>query len=114
MFPSPELPGRPIATRSVYERMVELGDKVGIANFHPHRLRHTFATLLYEATGDIMKVRTAMGHDNIANTMVYTQVNPQGIREAIDGLAVWGRQPDAPTPSVSEPVATPRAPDLLG
>jgi len=89
VFPSPLRAGMPLSTTHVYSKVRELGNKAGIPGLHPHQLRHTFATLLYEASGDIMKVKEALGHDNIANTMVYTQVNSKGLRAAIGGLAIW-------------------------
>lgn len=36
-----------------------------------HSLRHTFAIRLYQKTKDIRLVQVALGHRNIANTMVY-------------------------------------------
>lgn len=36
-----------------------------------HSLRHTFAIELYQKTKDIRLVQVALGHRNIANTMVY-------------------------------------------
>ncbi|MCA6564648.1 MAG: tyrosine-type recombinase/integrase, partial [Pseudanabaena sp. M151S2SP2A07QC] len=36
-----------------------------------HSLRHTMAVNLYKQTKDIHLVKTALGHRNIANTMIY-------------------------------------------
>lgn len=36
-----------------------------------HSLRHTFAIRLYKKTKDLRLVQVALGHRNIANTMVY-------------------------------------------
>ncbi|QDK37819.1 site-specific integrase [Bdellovibrio sp. NC01] len=36
-----------------------------------HSLRHTFAIELYQKTKDLRLVQVALGHRNIANTMVY-------------------------------------------
>lgn len=36
-----------------------------------HSLRHTFAIELYQKTKDIRLVQVALGHRNIANTMIY-------------------------------------------
>jgi integrase/recombinase XerC len=38
-----------------------------------HALRHTFAIRLYKKTKDIRLVQLALGHRNIANTMVYAE-----------------------------------------
>lgn len=38
-----------------------------------HCLRHTFAIRLYKKTKDIRLVQVALGHRNIANTMIYAE-----------------------------------------
>ena len=40
-----------------------------------HALRHTFAVQLYQKTRDIMIVQFALGHKNIANTMIYLEID---------------------------------------
>lgn len=37
-------------------------------------LRHHFATSLYHATRDILLVQNQLGHADIKNTMIYTQL----------------------------------------
>jgi integrase/recombinase XerC len=37
-----------------------------------HSLRHTFAVELYKKTKDVLLLKRALGHVNLANTMVYT------------------------------------------
>jgi len=39
-----------------------------------HTLRHSLATRLYEATGDIAIVQKWLGHENLQTTQVYVQV----------------------------------------
>lgn len=39
-----------------------------------HSLRHTFAILFYEKTKDVLKLKRALGHVSLKNTMVYTEV----------------------------------------
>ncbi|TET19848.1 hypothetical protein E3J74_05115 [Candidatus Bathyarchaeota archaeon] len=42
-----------------------------------HTLRHWKATMLYHQTKDILQVMNFLGHKNIKNTLIYTQlVNP--------------------------------------
>jgi len=42
-----------------------------------HTLRHWKATMLYHQTKDILCVMNFLGHKNIKNTLIYTQlVNP--------------------------------------
>jgi len=48
--------------------------KLGLDRLHPHMLRHTFATGLLEATGNIMMVKEQLGHANLSSTERYLHV----------------------------------------
>lgn len=50
----------------------------------PHKLRHTFATLLYDASGDIFAVKEALGHEDLSTTEIYTHVSTSRMRAGID------------------------------
>ena len=69
------LKGRRINDR-VFRAMVKRRAlKVGIEkDVHPHTLRHTYATELYRETKDIRMVQKALGHANLATTMIYTHI----------------------------------------
>jgi integrase/recombinase XerD len=62
------------------ERIVKavLGDK-----FTPHTLRHGLGLWLYEYTRDIRTVAQILRHTNIANTLIYTRLSLEAIREKI-------------------------------
>jgi integrase/recombinase XerC len=49
-----------------------------------HSLRHTFATRLYEKTGDLHLVQRALGHRQITTTEIYARVSDGTLRSAID------------------------------
>jgi integrase len=51
-----------------------------------HRLRATFATELYRATGDVMVAKEACRHRSIASTMHYVRTDADRVRRAIDEL----------------------------
>ncbi len=70
-------PGSLFATRTgaamdprVAHRLIgRIGDRAGIAQLHPHTLRHTFATSAVNAGADVLKVATALGHASPSTTM---------------------------------------------
>jgi len=53
---------------------------------HAHRLRHTFATLLLEKTGDIFILKELLGHANIKTTCIYLSTTRNKKIEAIGKL----------------------------
>jgi integrase/recombinase XerC len=48
-----------------------------------HSLRHTFATRLYEKTGDLHLVQRALGHRQITTTEIYARVGDGALRRAV-------------------------------
>ena len=48
-----------------------------------HSLRHTFATRLYDKTGDLYLVQKALGHRQITTTEVYARVGEERLRQAV-------------------------------
>lgn len=70
--------------RIVGQRLREAGiDR----HLSPHVLRHTFATRLYNQTGDIRLVQTALRHEHLATTEIYAHVDPHRLRAAVNGAA---------------------------
>lgn len=56
-----------------YSRLVVIWGHYRPVRKKLHSLRHTFAIRLYKKTRDLRLVQVALGHRNIANTMVYAQ-----------------------------------------
>lgn len=58
-----------------------------IPHFHPHTLRHTFATRCFEAGIDAKTVQNYLGHSSVAITMdLYTHVTEDKAREEMEKL----------------------------
>ena len=61
------------------------GKKYGIENFHPHKLRHTFASVAITAGADIASVSEKLGHSDKAVTLrMYTHADAESIKRASD------------------------------
>lgn len=96
LFPSIKYPDVPIAKghlwrayKQVLQRanlnQIAKTDSRGIPRhqFNFHTLRHTYATLLWEKTGDILTVKQALGHSKLETTMVYTHVTNRVVQEKV-------------------------------
>ncbi len=78
--------GSRLTARHAQRRFELWRDRAGLPKrYSPHSLRHTFATLLYERTGDILVVKEALGHRAITSTMVYAKAGPARVRAAVLG-----------------------------
>ena len=51
-----------------------------------HSLRHSFASTLYEKSGNLLAVQQALGHRSITSTMIYTHLNPEQLTNALESL----------------------------
>lgn len=61
--------------------------KAGIdKHLTPHGLRHTFATLLYSATNDLLLVQRAPGHRDISTSQIYTHLVDGRLEKALERL----------------------------
>ncbi len=80
--------GGRLSTRQVQRVVVARIREAGIDKpITAHTLRHTFATRLYNATGDIRLVQTALRHEHVATTEIYAHVDPQRLRLAVGQTA---------------------------
>ena len=79
--------GQRITVRSV-ERMVKkyTASVVPAKNITPHKLRSTFATNLYEETGDIYVTADALGHASMQTVKKYTNLSDERRRKAAEAI----------------------------
>jgi integrase len=62
-------------------------EKAGIADFHPHDLRHTCAAWLVQGGVDIRVVCELLRHSSIQVTMRYAHLSSKNVREAVERLS---------------------------
>jgi integrase/recombinase XerD len=64
-----------------YLKKAGLDDK----KYTPHKLRHTAATLMYKyGNVDIRSLQKILGHENVSTTQIYTHVDDEKLREAVN------------------------------
>ena len=74
-----------LGQRAIQARITHWGKKNGIQQgVYPHLLRHSFATHLLEASGDLRAVQELLGHKDISSTQIYTHLDFQHLAETYD------------------------------
>jgi site-specific recombinase XerD len=85
------------------KRMVDKVKRSSGVSFSPHRLRHTFATLMLEGGCDLFSLQKMLGHSDIQTTTIYLSASAQMLQAQIakhpmDQQTI-GRVPPAPLPT---------------
>ena len=59
---------------------------IGKTYFSPHKLRHTFATLLHVHGADLVEIKDLLGHSSITSTQIYTHASSPRLKAAVKKL----------------------------
>ena len=79
--------GRRLGARAIQLKFASWVQEAGIDRpVSVPSLRHTFATRLYEKTGDLYLVQRALGHRQITTTEVYARVSDDALRTAVGAV----------------------------
>ncbi|HHT7856815.1 tyrosine recombinase XerC [Pasteurella multocida] len=77
--------GNRLTHRAIQQRLEVWGIKQGLSShLNPHKLRHSFATHMLEASADLRAVQELLGHSNLSTTQIYTHLNFQHLAEVYD------------------------------
>lgn len=67
--------------------ITQMGARAGLVRrVSSHDLRATFATAVYDKTGDMRLVQELLGHSSVETTQIYVGVNDQRLRSAVEDL----------------------------
>lgn len=89
MFPSRQVkrPGESITDKTVWHACRVSAHRAGITKpIHPHTLRHSFATHLFDNGADLPVVQTLLGHTDPRQTMVYLHLSTRALNVAPNPL----------------------------
>lgn len=63
--------GKPISYKDIYNFVKRIAERTGIKWLTPHKMRHTFATILYNYKHDLIFVQKQLGHASVQTTQIY-------------------------------------------
>lgn len=66
--------GEPLSRQAVLQMLKDLGVAAGVRDVHPHRLRHTFATMFLRNGGNVYELQMALGHTTMEMVRRYLQL----------------------------------------
>lgn len=95
-----------VLPRSVSNILCQVFKRAGVSG-GAHRLRHWHGTHMLEEGVDVRIVQTMLRHENLSTTALYTKVNPQQQRAALDTIRMPGLSANAGLPGPVEPVTDP-------
>ncbi len=80
--------GKRISSRGVQKMVEKQVKRAGISKdkISPHKLRHTFATLLHVHGVDIVEIQALLGHSSITSTQIYTHASSAALKKAVKVL----------------------------
>ena len=68
---------------SVTHYFRSFSEKYGVEDFHPHKLRHSFASVAITNGADVASVSEVLGHADKSTTLrMYTHANEESKRRA--------------------------------
>jgi len=75
--------GKKLIPRYIQIALKQYGKKAGIEDLHPHTLRHSFATAIYQTDHNLEGLRMILWHSNIQTTQIYINLSMVDLRGTI-------------------------------
>ena len=73
----------PMHPQSPTRYFKKFGERYGVKDFHPHKLRHSSASIALTSGADVVSVSERLGHSDTAVTLrMYAHANEESIRRA--------------------------------
>jgi integrase/recombinase XerD len=83
----------PLSRMALFKIVRRYAKVAGITRkISPHKLRHAFATHLLQGGADLRAVQEMLGHADISTTEIYTHVETDALRTAVDKHHPLGRR----------------------
>ena len=83
LFPG-KVPGKPLASTSISERIKRIAKKLGQPQISCHFFRHFFATTAMHAKCNLVDISAALGHANVSTTSRYLHASNTNVSALID------------------------------
>ena len=78
----------PLSYMSLYSRVRTAGRAAGIGYLKPHMLRHTYGTMFYNLTKDLLMLQDQLGHGDPRTTGIYARTLTEVRRQHAEAFAL--------------------------
>jgi len=81
-----------LSPRGIQKIIKQYSIRAGILKrrISPHKLRHTFATLLHHHGVDVLQIQSLLGHASVTSTQIYTHTSSSQLAGAVHKLDAIG------------------------
>jgi len=81
--------GNKLIPRYIQTALKQYAKKAGIEDIHPHTLRHSYATAIYQTDHNLEGLRMLLGHANIQTTQIYINLSMIDLKGTIANFTAF-------------------------